>query len=622
MRGFLLNMAAIAETLREQFNNFKIERPSFVFPKEHGDYHPLLCFFTDIRYTVPHAVLNYLITTFDSSLGMRQTYDSFVRGTQSVTDRLRGEPVTAVRSAVWDRAERAWNGLRKKLIEPETKLGQITDWVYNSMENFHHGHPHSRRFEDIAEFILLNTPDFFLTHDLIEAFAGVPYNHDQAQGLRHYWNRTENLSLDEKTGHDWEGAGMVLAQFEDLAKEKHISPPKAFRLAALTALIILPHGNPEKLKKVLEATIDGFLPKYQKDNTNGKINEDLWQDFKEGKIDITTLSAYQLMQIIKRNAKETGRLDAQIQGKKSRYGMFPHFEEKYEKVIEMFLTDPKYKKPLFPHLSKKENQAFKNAVLLNTFIDMLDMVTPFDESFLRKLNVKKAKDRDIFSGDAKSILDWVKSKDNDKVNQNDTARTLFEIMHLGDLIKDTDLEKNRLIREMVGKTAMASLLSFARIGKKIMRGEVGVVSEIYERRIKTMGIKLLRRAGVSGGNYDSLSQEEIQCVLDGKDEKFATRFQEATNFLRQEEKETIKSIKGKPENKNADSIHQYSEKEILEFGSVCSEVKIILKTAYGFSDDDIKTMETMLDNHGDVPIACFSYDTTSNGNAIRTWIEH
>lgn len=605
-------MVAIAEKIGASLNiGAKVRRPDFIYPATHGDYkrwHDL----TDLSYKARHAFWNYMITTFDSSFGAKEAFREYVLPGETVSHRLFREVLTPIRAGLWDAAERANNGLRKRLTNSASPFGEIADTMYNDFLLFHHNHPHSRRLEDMLELIVLNSPDIYLSKEAIEGLAGFPYSHDIEQVSGYLWSGEAERILPTKEGHDWAGAVLRLAQFKEYAKERHVSLDEAWCFSVWTALLIFPHGSPENLKKLLEAKGNAAEHIYRMDNQNGEVNDRLWEDVTANKIDITTLSVYQMMKLVQKKRKDSGFFEAEFHNKKTKHGLFPPVEERYKDEFADFLNKDEYKKPLFAKMSDAEKTAFKNAVLLAVEVDLQDMSAPFPESLVRKLNVDKSKNRNFYD---------VEDKD------SDIARGLFEIEHVSDLITGTPLEKSLVLRNIVWKNALMSVLLFEELGERLMRGDLGVISQIYERRLLNLGRKILRKISsdfsLDSDTNTALAVDKIQQILDASgNSEAAKRFRESVVVLRDEEQKTVSNYMRKPNNENG--VHIYKEEEIVSFRQRCNAVMDKLSKQFPFSDRDLLHLVVTMKAGESIPCLGFtSYDSSSlNGATMKTLVEH
>lgn len=603
-------MVAIAEKIGAILQiGTKVRRPDFIYPVTHGDYkrrHDLI----DLPYKVRHAFWHYVITTFDSSFGTKEAFKEYVLPGETLSHRVCREALTPLRSGLWDAAERANNGLRKRLINSPSPLGKIADTMYNDFSLFHHNHPHSRRLEDMLELIVLNSPDIYLSKEAIEGLAGFPYSHDIEQVSGYLWSGDCGKILPVKEGHDWAGAVLRLAQFKEYARERHISLNEAWRFSAWTALLIFPHASPENLKKLLEAKGNAAEQIYQGDDPNGEVNGQLWEDVMANNIDITTLSVYQMVKLVQKKRKESGFFEAEFNGQKTRYGLFPPMEERYKDELADFLSQDEYKKPLFPKMSNADKRAFKNSLLLAAKVDVQDMSAPLSESLPRKVNVSKSIKRNFYD---------VTGED------SDVARGLFEIEHVADLITGTPLEKSLVIRNIVWKNALMSVLLFEELGERLMRGDLGVISEIYERRLFNLGRKILRKISSDFSLDTDIASavNKIQQILDASsNEEAAKRFRESVIVLRKEEQETMINFMKKPN--NANGVHIYTENEITSFRQRCNAVMDKLSRQFPFSDQDLLHLVVTMKAGESVPCIGFtSYDSSSlNGLTMKTLVEH
>lgn len=375
-------------------------------------------------------------------------------------------------------AERAENEVR--LFALNTRFGQIWHDALNTIHQ--HGAGHSKFVEAGKELSSLAAPEIWMPTYVREASAGFAYKHDINQLIYEYYlkRNPDFLKVNPKIGHGPGGAVMALAMAMDEGARTQVgfTQERARKVAGTLALMIIPHDQPDSLKKALGP--EG-IQQYSSEEiiTQGPVEtagERLVHALNNQTLDLFRLRVCDLMMLLHEIKSQAG-FD-------TFYGLGREFEDQYKIILEGFAKDTSYlvgsvDKPV----SGREKRAIRNATFLSVIPDVAAMISG-ESSFLRTLTVEKAKYIELFNVPElrdditiealdEQIIEqygrpyWLELKhtlspeeyqmaaiilaNNGGGNResSNAERKLWESLHLGDMLDGTDLARNPTIRAMV-----------------------------------------------------------------------------------------------------------------------------------------------------------------------------
>lgn len=465
-----------------------------------------------------------------------------------------------------DLADRAVNGLQL-LMEwdqrnPQTKgpFGKLQREAYEHPALSDHNFPHNRRYERWLESLLLNIGELRHSQSVlpwIDSMFVFGKFHDIDQLVSLYRNMVgrengEQKVLNAKKGHGIGAAVMVLVTHRRYGIERMVDNGKAWKISAGAAYMMMKHDEPEKLPQLLAATEKAYV-----EHNGNKVwlhGVDLVKKFEDNELDLTTLSPYQMMEILVIQKGMAGFIEgllpdifvtetsgqrklahkaaditnkAEVNRKvalymryasqelldlfnkdkplvKSIFGLAPEFEYEYaEALLTLLARDDTAHIPILNALTDAEKTALKRATEVAIRADTLEMVAPPVEAIYRSLSTQFSLGRPFWR-DGLTLDQVINSEGNLPLDiDSDTRRKLKEFVQMGQ-IGQSLIEDNPYNRRLNRDNAVMGLLYFRTIGEQIMRADYGTLDASFAGRMAGLSKKALRKAG-----YTPLSRELI-----------------------------------------------------------------------------------------------------------------
>jgi hypothetical protein len=497
-------------------------------------------------------------------------------------------------------AERAANGLRKDI--QELPFGRKLKDALNDPDFSDHNHEHSRRTERWLERIILNSEclqEKIDVPDWQDALLLFPYFHDADQLINQYRNKFERKRpIKVKEGHELAGGIMLMAMYKRYAKTRGISVDRAKKICRMGAILIFNHGYPEsqnidtfrfnmaRSPSQIIGELKELRPEYpQNEGQELCLDPDFQTDFREELAEL---------------ANDTN----------------PLFEEGKEDADFLYLL-------------------YKTAVIA----DMMDMVAPPYESITRTLKTQRSAEC-CFSPHSQENIDALKAE-LETLNpalfpqptdpkappispedvlveaifhgpatigntaESDLRRKLWEAIHIGEILEDTDLAKDKYIRSLVADIGVSSVYALQDLGRGLMKHEFGNLEKIYKRRIGFLQQKVDQRIERIICGEISQTADDVVKLLEHSGKKCESL------MLEFDQLKQILSYK----------ISTASASQDLDmFEKVTCRILETLKSQYGLSDEDMERIrnETSLDKGYPPWISVSTYDTLSPLDIIRT----
>lgn len=419
-----------------------------------------------------------------------------------------------------DIGDRAANGLRLEIERVASVNGVINDFgdvlrrATNDPLFSDHNHPHFRRYERWVEAIVMNIGNLRHSESIsewVDSLMLQPYFHDIDQTLSLQRNFDENRGIGEnqppelavKKGHAVAGAVMILALHKLYAKNRIQHTGDAWKVAAGAAYMMLKHDEPENLMAALSRTFvdnDGVeKPKIKAysfiDNQRILMHgSQLLQLFNDNKLDLTTLSPSQLVEILKMIKAESGF----FADGRSIYGLHPEFEKLFGDQLRDLENNHD---PIFYRLDEAEVTALNLATEVAIRADMMDMIAPPTEAIYRTLMTQYSQQRPFWRDNIplQILAEQISAGSGNITSETDSdvRRLLWEFMNIEHVSPDSVLARSRYINKVNRDNSILGILVLKQIGQKFITGDFSPVSDSYKQRISGLTDKALNKAGIS-----------------------------------------------------------------------------------------------------------------------------
>lgn len=523
------------------------------------------------------------------------------------------------------------NGDASKL----SRFGEKLDEMREQPDFDDHNGSHSRRVEMHYEAILCSDPK---THSpQVSQWLGSGYLftgfHDAGQLLAEKRNIEEQRigtpqELNVKKGHGLEASVTVLALTKRIAEAKKISLEEAWKEARGAAYITMEHDD---LIGFSNGT-DNLLPAYTLNGETRIPLDDaiLYKLFKERKLDRGSLSPNDLMRLLRITKREGGFID---ENDAHDLGMDRDFQKEYASELAALSND---NNPIMADITKEDRRGLDVVAQAAVTADILDMLTPPEESITRKLSTQYSRKRPIYPDgvSADTLLQYLQEWDGHPGNgyNSDTTRILWEYLNPDIALKGTKIEDNPYLKNLLKESTIMGAIAFKNIGTQLMQGNIHVIDDLYVSRLDRVRNKALKHSGYNRSDRRNIHEEmersgnSDEVVYDKalkKNGLVADRFINLVEQLKREAEKIKLNITQKPSKdgeglESRSQVKIYSPDSVGEFHMLVDGVLKILCKKYSISDEELAAYEGKV-WEGVYPngIPYSSYDTLADPSRRR-----
>lgn len=421
-----------------------------------------------------------------------------------------------------EEAKRTVNDLFNHQRELTTKRDQrsefarfIDDANENSASTHHNGHHIARvififgkLLEVVPEYQLLNTI-------LIDSSEFTIRYHDWDQQHRIQQNLISKSRLSPKQGHALAGTIEMMALYREYAeayqrgenkrgKQTELNIDKAKKICFIAGIWNARHDEPEKYAKLFLDTKKAYTLGDQGEKIPLPVNKEFIKAFKENEYDPYSLSSHQYVALLKHEKQSF------IEEEKTKYGLHPFVEERYERELAELAHDTT---PLEDYLQVE----LRNRDLLNfvaeAFIraDLADMKFPPLARVSRSI-LTMGSGRPIYPKGVKkdklldAILNLPGNDSPDDDCYSDVRRLAFECRPKKgkSLFPNSRFDQNSIVQQMDQETDFLGAIAQKVSLSEVIKGGVCLISAFdisYKQRIKMFTKEVGRKYGI---NFDSL----------------------------------------------------------------------------------------------------------------------
>jgi hypothetical protein len=516
----------------------------------------------------------------------------------------------------WDIAKRGMNGQEEVIrfdadTNPDSYSG-VTDRAVEDPRLTDHNRHHERRVRLHTEALLLNIGEVrHIPHisDYLPAAASFAPRHDRVQLLR----QAENLDkpqaehLPPKFTHATGGAILDLLEVNEYAHAAGLTLGEARGVKAASAYMIMKHDEPADLGNALLGRTDATqLPQ----------GFDLLTAYNNNQLDLTTLSPAQLLQIhIEEASRKPGFVTAETP-----HGLPRVIEEQYADRLAAMALDTM---PLLPSITPDQRQALNVLTEIVVVADMMDMIIPPEESLARKLLVPRSRTRPFFRPEIaqEQLVEnaFASTGNLPQEIESDVGRALWEYAHALDMFPAGVVTQSSYAKRVIGKAIIQGGMALEELGTYLMQGEdldaeSSPLSRIYDRRIKNLGDKALRkvetpkrrRAELQHNNpldMDATHYAETVVYQFGASGGIAARFENKVGDIRSEKDELVRVLI--PKQRDTDN-QPFSPEAITQFQQSVRTVLDRLSRRHGITPAEIDAYrEELLEGKYTTPYSAY-----------------
>ncbi len=429
--------------------------------------------------------------------------------------------------AEWSVAKKRADVFLQSLLTGNDRIAPVIQKAMDNPELNDHNHVHTDRVKRYTDFIISGLPQtsqrsiqpwldsvalFAEFHDLDQLLA-LQRNIDE--------NRLGSSELNVKKGHALGGALMILVLSNQYAEINHIPPNEARRICGGAALMMLRHDDIGAYSQALRGERQA-LP------TDGL--DDLYQSFKDGNLDLTSLSPMQLFGFIR---KEKGEVNFPLDSTK--IGLHPDFENGFQRRLDELSQD----RSVLVRVEDESRAGLNGAAEIALAGDIIDMIIPPTVAQERTFSTQYSQNRPFFADDeASRLIKLIKEGDGNGNGKelpydSDVYRILWQVYYLDNLLlKNSIFQDHDRLKNVLEVNTFNAIELLRHIGNHVMRGDFSIFDQF--------------------NNGSALK----------------------ANFLTKPRK------KGEPKQIDNSSPRVYSEKEIKHFNDICDQVYDLVLTQY------------------------------------------
>lgn len=500
-----------------------------------------------------------------------------------------------------------------------TNTGEFGDMMQEAMDDrtfAGHNHQHFRLVDKHIDAIVLHTsPDEYNYQEgkdnvVVEALGNFAYSHDLDQLFTEHRNYHTGTTLDTKTGHKPAGAVYALLTPETYVSTGWTTYEKAEEITGIVGLLNLIHGEPKAWQ--------GTQPAYYYEHGERKLlhGQELVAAYKQHVVDPFTLARSQVMEIVvMEKSQEVGFITPETP-----HGLHPAMESVFQSQLAALTQDHR---PMLEHLSEKQKHAVRLAAATVNAADQLEMVVPFDEAQVRKINVNRSIKRAFMQDDVSNLRASI--KDENKHHHSDASRALNEYYKLAEIIQGTPLEQNPYVSNYFRDVQILGVLHFKDMGETIMRGNSEEITQLfttmYHNRIVTAGNKMVK----AYTNYEPANstaepiddyRERTTAQLHDYTAKKSKHFSELSQGLLSQITITMESLHQKP-----GGIIAYSPEQVLEFHAACEYTLNLIAQQYNLSPQEINAYRERVKQGETISLPYEGYDSTGTPDRMRVLVK-
>ncbi len=544
---------------------------------------------------VPLAMKAWFRETFDRKRSLGGVYASFKDAKESRLQHI----LEGIEFVGWmEIADRAANGLRVALTrdvrdeKQPSVFGKIFKNAYDNPALSDHNHEHIRRQERWFETMLLNIGELRHSHSIFDwVDSGLLFSmHDADQLLTLQRNLDEGTHLDAKKGHGLAAAIMLLALHKRYAIERKTSVHNAWEICAGTALMAMKHDKPEEFVQAMSGMNQAFT--LGADGVRTLLTGDaLEQAFNKNELDLFSLSPSQLLELLRRVKAKLGIIKA---GDTASYGLHPAFEMEYAGELASLAGNHD---PLIRDITPEGRRSFRLTAEACVQADVLEMVSPPEESIFRTLNTQIAKSRPFFRAeDLDTLFQRITDSQGNIGLEGDSnvRRMYWELMHIEHMPESLVTTSPYMKRVNQDHAVMGALL-FQDIGARIIRGDYSDLDRVFMARKLQLTEKALKKANMSLSErivlMRRMKQGDMEPVLSHLKRlgqtPLATRLAEKIRHLDVEMTSIYEGLTQKPDMDGV-GIPKYNEEDVRKFLELSDKVIGQLCEKYHIKPKELK----------------------------------